>query len=75
MAVRFAVLPPAAVSPAVVEVKTTPVHHGLGGGGGASGPGRRRRRVWASSTVHLILLLHFVSYKILIYSENTLLLS
>jgi hypothetical protein len=59
MAVRFAVLPPAAVGAAVVEVKATAVHHGLGGGSGASCPSRRRRGVGTRSTVHLVLLLHF----------------
>lgn len=59
MAVRFAVLPPSAVSAAVVEVKATTVHHGLGGGCGARSPGRRRRGVGTRSTIHLVLLLHF----------------
>jgi hypothetical protein len=63
VAMRFAILPSAAVCATVVEIKATTIHHGLGGGSGASGPGRRGRRVRTRNTVHLVLLLHFYTIK------------
>jgi hypothetical protein len=71
MAVRLAVLPTSAVSAAVVEVKATTVHQGLCGGSGAGSPGGRGRRIGTRSTVHLVLLLHFIYQKILIYTKKS----
>lgn len=52
VSMRFTLLPTAAVSATVVEVKAAAVHVALGGGGGARGTGRRRVAAVVGRVLH-----------------------